>query len=211
MSRLQEEAKQFLVPLLLGKKSHLHRRAQRILAAWVAMTVMVAEFLYRDRLAIPATDRQWLRENRTAPAHWRIWVGHQGRKNAPMYYKNVLTLVSEEEFKSVPHPALPEGNTQTTTISLGQHLLIHVMSSVVGAPYIRRWNIPAELAAGLGQIWPIRNGTIRWPPRHDLTFSDRGIETLANEFFRRVTAYSGRKLDELSLGHSIKDLPGQPN
>lgn len=197
MSRLQEDTKPFLVPLLLGKKSRLHRRAQRTLAAWIAMTVMVAEFTDRDRRAIPETDRQWLRENQTAPSHWRIWVGRQDRKQAPMYYKNVVTLVSEEEFKRVPHPAVPEGNTQTTTICLGQHTLIHVMSSVVGAKFIRRWNIPNQFAAGLSQIWPIRNGTVRWPPRDDLTFSDTGIDALANEFFRRVTAYSGSQLADL--------------
>jgi hypothetical protein len=186
MSRLQEDTKPFLVPMLTGTSMGLHRRAQTILAAWIAMTAMVAEFSNPERLGILQADRDWLQTHRTAPAHWRIWLGRQSRRHTHMYWHNVLTFTADQKVERVPRSFVPEGNTQSTTICLGQHLLIHVMSSEIARRIIRLWRLPSQTRRGLSQIWPIKSGVV-WPPSSGFIFNDLGVRFLADEFYNRVT------------------------
>src|SRR5712691_7894058 len=44
MSRLEKKAKPILIPLIRGEKKTLDKESQKIVAAWIAKTVMVAEF-----------------------------------------------------------------------------------------------------------------------------------------------------------------------
>jgi hypothetical protein len=66
----------------------------------------------------------------------------------------------------------------------GATFLIHVMSSKAARSIIRRWPLPAVIAPGLAQIWPVRASVVSWPPRFAL--NDAGIELLANEFFNKA-------------------------
>jgi hypothetical protein len=186
MSQLQEETKPLLVPLLLGESTSLHRRAQTMLAAWVAMTIMVAEHVDQEQIAISDRERAWFREHRRAPPHWRIWIGAHQRQNYGMYTHNTLAFTSEEDFQRSPGDLATTLNTQTSTICLGQHLILHVMSSTAAWSIIRRWPLSPEIAGGLTQIWPVRNRIVTWPPRIRLT--DDGIELVANEFLNKANA-----------------------
>jgi hypothetical protein len=67
MSRLQERAKPYLVPMLLKHTNTLDRRAQEAASAWSAMMVMVAEHVQREMIAIPFADRARLRAHQTTP------------------------------------------------------------------------------------------------------------------------------------------------
>jgi hypothetical protein len=185
MSALQEDAKPILIPLLKGTNTTLHRRAQTTLASWIAMTVMVAEHVDKDKIAIGTDERSWFRNNRRAPGHWRIWIGRHSRDRRGMVTHNVMSFVSKEEFERAPHRPTGEANTQTTTICLGEHLLVHVMSSLVAYDIIRMWKLPPMVAPYLAQIWPVRIGLVRWPP--PLALTDAGISLLSNEFFNRAT------------------------
>lgn len=180
MSRLQEQAKPFLVPLITGVDTPLHRRAQRTLAAWIAMTIMVAENIDRTLVAVDQKDRAWLHANQTAPSHWRIWISAHRRDQHYLYTHNLLTL-TEKKIEAVSNDPALVPNTQTTTICLGDYLLIHAMSSSVAPSFIGRWPLPGPVRSVIHQIWPIRNGTVRWSRAKRLT--DDGIRLLANHFF----------------------------
>jgi hypothetical protein len=56
MSALQERTKPILIPLMEGSSERLNRESQTVLAAWVAMFVMVAEFGGNDPLFVASTD-----------------------------------------------------------------------------------------------------------------------------------------------------------
>jgi hypothetical protein len=189
MSDLQQDAKPFLVPMLKGEACRLHRRAQTTVAAWVAMTVMVAENIDREMVAIPQADRTSLRENRTAPRHWRIWLGRHHREKHALFTHRVLPFVPEEEYERLGRPTGAHAvgvNTQTSTICFGEHLLVHVMSSTVAWSIIRRWKLPMQVSGGMAQIWPARAPIVAWPPGGTLT--DTRIKLLADEFFDKATA-----------------------
>lgn len=77
----------------------LDQVAQTILAAWVAMTVMVAEYTDAEDVAIPQEDRDFLHRLRLPPPHWRIWIGRHQLQFHPLYAHNAMTLVAEKEIE----------------------------------------------------------------------------------------------------------------
>jgi hypothetical protein len=185
MSRLQEEVRPSLVPLLTGETVTLHRLAQRRLASWITMTVMVAEHADSGHATISAKERASFRKTHSPGRHWRIWIGRHRRFRAELFTHNALPFGTEEEIKRLGREAdNAPPNTQTTTICLGKELIVHVMSSIVAGDLVRRWQLPSDIAPCLTQIWPVKTSRIAWPPRVALT--DPGIDRLANHFFDRA-------------------------
>ncbi len=185
MSGMQEKVKPYLSPILENRSIILRRNAKSAISSWVVMMIMVSEYINRDMIAIPSSDRIWFKENQRPPFHWRIWIGHHSAQNHELFSHSVLTLASEEEVKRAGPNAANESNSHSTTILLGDHLLIHAMSSSVasGRRFIRRWKHPAEIAPGLIPIWPTSNVPIAWPPALPYRgLNDAGIRLLANDF-----------------------------
>jgi hypothetical protein len=181
MSQLQEKAKPYLVPMLTGNAVTLQRNGLTPLAAWVTMMVMVAEHLNDESVAVTLVERQRFKASQRAPSHWRIWIGRHAAVQHPLFTHNIMSFASEEEIERRGIEGAIPANTHTSTILLGKHLLIHVMSSPVARSIIRRWRIPAMLAPGLTQIWPVVASPVAWPPKGG-TFLDSAIDTLAQEF-----------------------------
>lgn len=180
MGKLQEDTKRFLLPMLTGRETVLRKNGQTALASWITMMVMVAEHIDLDKIAVSAADRRWFYANRRPPSHWRIWIGKHRRENYPLFVHNVLSCATEEKFERSSSSSTAELNTQTSTICLGKHLLIHVMSSPTARSILRRWKLPPDIAPAMSQIWPIRNSVVAWPSR--LALTDSGIDALAQQF-----------------------------
>ena len=149
------------------------------------MTVMVAEFLDWDQVAVSSEERRGFFNNVRTPRHWRIWIGHHQRKTYPLWTHNAMSL-TEEKIETIATDAVHKSNTQTSTILLGEHLIIHVMSSRIARRIIRLWKLPPSIAPQMTQIWPIRNPRVTWPPKGTLDDADIGL--LADQFYSRVTA-----------------------
>jgi hypothetical protein len=147
------------------------------------MMVMVAEHTNRDLVSIPQADRTFLMEHEKPPNHWRIWIGAHLNETFPIFTHHVLDFA--EEGAEVPRGARSSGqNTHATTICLGQHLLIHAMSSINAKRIVRRWSLPTPVRRALHQIWPVDATSVRWSP--DLRLNDAGIELLADDFFEKA-------------------------
>lgn len=186
MSQLQTSAKPLLLPMIRGETTVLSRSEQKIVAAWAAMTAMSSEFVDDEFVAIPQEDRDLLREHLRVPRGWRIWVGrYRWAQGVERWTHHVFTL-AEDGYQGpageLGHPM----NTQTTTICVGNHLVVHVMSSSVGPGQriIRLWNFPKALGVCLRQIHPAAASSIRWPPPHVL--EPRELHYVANTLFDRM-------------------------
>lgn len=194
MSRLQEEVRPYLVPLLIGDSTKLRTRGQTKLAAWAAMTAMSGEFLEKESVAVSARDRKLLRQNGQPPEHWRIWIGQHQRKSHPLWSHNAIALTKEKIER--PTEIVPGGhNTQSTTICLGKHLVVHIISSQVGRRLIRKWRFRSDVEAKLEQIWPVRRLVISWPPPSPLLDDD--IHYIANQLHDNASTLI-RKMAEAS-------------
>jgi len=72
-NKLEELAKPILIPMLASRPLELIAETQRVLAAWVTKTVMVADYLDRARSVIQQHERTHLMNNLTPPP-----VAHMG-------------------------------------------------------------------------------------------------------------------------------------
>jgi hypothetical protein len=77
MSRIQQRAKPFLIPLIEGSTSVLGTVAQKAIATWCVMATMTAEYLTHDltSIAISQADRDWFRDHGSPPENWRFGSG----------------------------------------------------------------------------------------------------------------------------------------
>jgi hypothetical protein len=188
MSQLQEQVRPFLVPILTSEKITLHRRAQKTLASWAAMMTMAAEYMDPSKVAIPQTDRTHLLREGEPSDHCRIWIAAHRREHYYLFSHHVVEFSPEEEIKRTPNALSKEPNAQTTTACIGEHLLVHVLSSYVNRAIVRQWKLPPQVSPVIHQIWPIRTSTVSWPPASAL--NDLGIRLLADQFFEASVAFA---------------------
>lgn len=181
MSSLQNAAKPILIPLLQGAAATLSHDRQNTLAAWVAMTVICAEYLQPRSVSISVTARRWLYKERTAPADLRIWLGNYKRGDWKPHWIHNSLRISEAEGRypwTINSEDTPRPNTQTTTYVAGQ-LFVHAFS----CPFPEVLNarkITDVVDSHLLQIWPIRHSFVAWPPT---AIIDRQADNLAGYTF----------------------------
>jgi len=196
MSQIQEKAKPYIVPLLKGIRVAFSRDSQTALATWITMMIMVAEHLTPEMVSISAADRQWFRANQKPLPNWRIWIGHHARITHPLFSHSVMSFTSEQEIQRLGLKAAEGANTQTSTVLLGKHLLIHIMSSAVAWNIIQMWRMPPDLDASLVEIWPLRYQYAAWPPI-GAALRDPAIKRLEEHFFNAVNVLAREKIESL--------------
>jgi hypothetical protein len=184
MSDLQEQAKHTLLPLILGQSSALHRKAQTTLSSWIAMFVMVAEFLDKTgtRVAISPEDRLFLKNNLVAPPNMRVWIGYFEKKHWKGVWVHATFPISDEDHlpqRSTLGVDFP--NTQTTTLVIGK-LYIHVLSSEI-VSIVRRQNMGRSEKTLLYRIHPLKKSPLVWPPSVEM--SDQDADVIASAFSER--------------------------
>jgi hypothetical protein len=183
MSRLQNAAKPYLIPLITGQSTALDAKEQAIVAAWIAMTVMVAEHNDPTKVGISAAERLQFKNAQTAPPHWKIWIGDYQRGNWKGRWVHHVLEIAEKHVIKASGRTTPLPNTQTATMVLGR-LYIHVASSATDV--FEKWRITADGARKLVQLWPLKRNIIGWPPAAALT--DRDADTIAGAFYMFVEA-----------------------
>lgn len=188
MSRLQERAKAYLLPLINGDVTAFDVRGQAVLSAWIAMFVMVAEYFDPYKVATSPKQRRFLLKNQKAPRNWKIWIGDYQRGNWVGHLVHFAVPISSKHHKpEIMDNGLPRPNTQTMTFTVGR-LYVHVASSVTDV--FEDWRLTKTDL--LEQIWPIRRNIIGWPPT---TLNDRDADQIAAAF-QRVSDEIGRQMVE---------------
>lgn len=152
MGKLQEGAKIILTPLLCGDWSALTTEQQGAIAAWAAMTTMVAEYRDPPTVGVPQSDRTYLLNNRRAPERWQIWMGHfSGRQDRSFWHTSFINYSDE-----VPFSVTEDAKGQVTTLRIGQ-LVFALLSTPSGLSVML--DSAFMLANGLAPIWP-PNGNV---------------------------------------------------
>src|SRR5437588_2354842 len=150
MSRLQEKAKPYLLPLILGEVSAFDANTQSLLSSWIAMFVMVAEHLNPHTVTTLQEQRTHLFETGKAlSANWKIWIGDYERGNwVGQLAHFTVPVSSSDHVPEIMDNGLPRPNTQTMTFVVGR-LYVHVASSVTDI--FEDWRLTRPNT--LRQIW----------------------------------------------------------
>lgn len=158
LSKLEERTKPLLSTLVPGQPVNIGPAEQLLLATWAVKTVMTAEFIEPNEIAIPQDHRTLLRKTLTPPpSGWWVWIaGYRGIKWITGLYHFAARL-------NVP-PIDPETahikNIQSTTIGLGR-LLIHAISTTVPG---YSFALDKPNVSDLKPVWPINTAVTTWPP-----------------------------------------------
>ena len=192
MSRIQNAAKPYLVPLIQGRRVTLNAAAQRALAAWCAMVTMTGDYLPRDpsAIAISQTERDWLRDDGTPPQNWKIWIGDYRRQKG-IWDHYVVSILGAKDVPKLAPDGSAAPNTQSTSFVVG-NLFVHAISSTGDRDLISRWVWPlgSRFSIHLPQIFPVKESWIIWPPQ---SLSDFEVN-LVSSMMERVIEGAARGL-----------------
>jgi hypothetical protein len=176
MSRLDEAAKPLLIPLITSGATVLSKDAQRTIAAWIAMKVMVAEFSERET-ASDHEARTHVMSKREPPNGWKIWIGrHSSEQWRTGYFRSAFTLGNRgPDGRIRPLNDSLDHNTQSVVLGLGDLVFLAISTRLPDVAF----NIPNENRTALRQIWPFEH-EVAWPPL--VTMDDRYVWTLTSAF-----------------------------
>jgi hypothetical protein len=178
MSTLQTKVKPHLLPLIKGEVTVLDSKAQEILAAWIAMTVMVAEY-FEQRISTSSTDRIYLRKTQRPSDRWKILIGNFIRGNwKPHLIHHTFLIPSRTHHLKRNQSGTQMPNTQTTVFTVGQ---LYIFAASSPTDVFEQWRVTADGAGKLTQIWPISRNIIGWPPP---SLTDLEADTVSGAFFR---------------------------
>jgi hypothetical protein len=179
MSGIQNRAKPFLVPLFEGHFTTLHEHSQRLIAAWIAMATIAAEFDKRLERAIPDKDREWFAEEHVPPNDtWKIWIGAYFGTPLGFFWHSTLPISSPEHIPEGGDPNFPWAHTQTTTFIVGQ-LYVHVFSCPI-ADVVRKVSLGVRGNVVMSQIWPPTDRVFGWPKA---LLTDRDAQSIPVSIF----------------------------
>jgi len=189
MSGLQTSAKPYLLTLIEGEATALDINAQRSIAAWVAMTVIVAEY-FEGRISTTYGDRRYLRMTLKPSDRWKIHIGHFVRGNwKPHLIHHTFPISSRKHRIQRNESGIPKPNTQTTTFTVGQ---LYIFAASSPTDIFEQWRVTADGAGKLTQIWPILRNVVGWPPP---AITDREADTISAAFFQFAEQVGRLNLD----------------
>ena len=74
MSNIETTVIPIMTPLIQGQQITLTLAAQQILARWMTMKTIVAEYDNPLTQSIPESARHWFKEHQRPPEGWQIWI-----------------------------------------------------------------------------------------------------------------------------------------
>jgi hypothetical protein len=171
--------------MLKAETISMLKKNQTTLAAWTAMFVMTSEFMAPEKMAISVQERRFLKKRQRPPHQWRIWIGKRDTDPLNVRWIHDVFTFLKDKSEAAPPGTIPAGNTQASTILLGQQLVIHAMSSSVARSIIKRWRHPESIERKIQQIWPVTNREVTWPNIGAPLSSDE-VRQLAKHFWNEL-------------------------
>jgi hypothetical protein len=169
MSVLEGATKPILRPLILGEERHLTREDQKILAAWVCLKNMVAEFSASKTKATEAVDFDRMHKERLPPARATVWLGQHTGADWTMRYRHLGMHIMHGSVRPIDPERDPPMNGQVTTFTAGPVVFVLLTlpeGFIYGAP------IPSgPFAAGISRIYPDPS-PLDWPLGRALSNND---------------------------------------
>lgn len=192
MKRIEDEMLLFSKPLFLSHdRIDLNPRQLRVLAIWISLITVLAEYIGRGRSTISLADRTFLKTKLIPPLHWSIIAASLESDVWRAKYRHSTSFIgdfsSREEYFSAVEGGR-ENNTQLSTFGMGK--LFMQVFSCPNERIVSDFEAAAR-ATGFIQIWPISSGIWTFNQRpakfpSKLILKDEQANEVADAFFERM-------------------------
>ncbi|MGA8613647.1 MAG: hypothetical protein WB760_18635 [Xanthobacteraceae bacterium] len=145
---------------MTGRYINLNPYNQEVLATWIAMKMLVADFLTPDDVFASSLDRSLFMGRRLPPDNMTIWIGrYLGSEATNLYYRHGAVAVVTP-IRIIPRRPPPgtKKNLLSQTFIIGE-LFAHAISTTTGLTF----NVPPKFAETIRRIWPYQHA-VAWPP-----------------------------------------------
>jgi len=163
MSRLEEQVKPFLTPMLLDNPRVLTAVEQHLLATWATKTALTMEGAnIGGNRYTPESEYHWFHDHVGPLPNAHIWLcRYGGQGNWPLsVHQWGMTL--NPPGAPVPKPGDPV-NGYSVVFAIGPVVFWLWGHSLVGGPYTQARSDDAHAL-----IWPALGNDVHWPPRRTL-------------------------------------------
>ena len=159
MSQLESAVKPLLEPMILGHRVQLNEAAQRILAEWITLKIMVWEPTDQRGTVFKRAQTIAFGADRKSPANLKIWLFRTQIPNFAHITRAFTALFRTSDI-SIADRQIP--NTQTVPFGIGQ-LVIWVVYSELSDFELAKHSQRFAKA-----LWPPRSCALLWPPMRSL-------------------------------------------
>jgi hypothetical protein len=159
MSVIENDAKRVVLPMLLGQSLFLEESAQRLLARWIALKVMVVDQSRPHHAVIGSQERKAFMEQGTMTDHLHIELARCGASpwNLAMARRTANLFPMEKRREDL----VGGQNVQTTTFGIGQ-LVVHCIARAADAVNLVKM---IAFSKPLIKLWPLTGSALIWPPK----------------------------------------------
>lgn len=186
MSRLEDQAKTVLLPLIAGANVvTLDRERQTIIATWIALKVLVAEHAQPDTTVHSPEARKKFMDSPTVPPGMSVWIARCASESWEAGYKRYAASI-----KRSPVPMIKGElkNVQALTFGVG-YFFAHVLSTTLPG---KSFSFESVDKGAIIPLWPISADSISWPPPRTITAGEaNNISRTLSEFFSSPGIVSG--------------------
>lgn len=165
MSEMETAVKPILLPLATTlEKESLDQVAQRVLAEWISLKLMVAEHAeHGNHVSLPA-HLAGFKEARKIPEGTHIYIGSSISNEWRNTFARHVTTISTPENFAAGRPR--ERNMQYGTIGIGLLFVLYMYCGDV--------DLPKYLTIGpaFRKLWPLPESAISWPPPYAMNAAD---------------------------------------
>lgn len=161
MSAVESSAKPFIEPMILGRRVTLDKAAQKSVATWIALKMMVFEQQDWTRAVFTRSQTLSFAMDRSPPEHFKIWLCRCQDSYAGVRMSRGFASLFKSAEEAVGKAK--NANTQTVTFGIGQLIIFAVHSQL---PDLDIGRVRQSFAK---QLWPSYRASLTWPPMKILT------------------------------------------
>lgn len=180
MSRLEEQAKPYLLTMIRGHGRTYYEHGQALIATWLVKTALVAGSKFTPLL--PAEIYRQLYDDLQPSDNTIVWLARTPYEE--MHYTDFRPIRTHPDES--PPPATP--NSYSALLAVGQ-LAGFVVSWLDAVPSTA--TTEENFGPALVQAWPRPDGTATWPPRGGALDFDQ-LDALADTVVAAPDVRSGR-------------------
>lgn len=182
MSRLEDDAKPLLTPLILGEHAATTADERGVLATWALLRIIMAEYTDPRQIAVPEAHRRWIFKERKPPKHGvYVWVASYAGDDSAGFYRHAPIATHKDKWGRGFRPE----HVNAYGVTFGIYKLVFQVFGATTAPRgggdLQQGG---DLAARTSRIWPATRGTAVLPVGEPL--SSAQLDSFANVFSRAV-------------------------